>query len=439
MTEPLWGRGNFALRTMDLSRLHILALTHQRLPLEAVGRFHVEEGQLQATGDRLKAAGLVHECFFITTCNRAELVFMAAADGVRAEDLLQQWKPQLDATTHDLALRAAVLHCGAEAVRHLIGVASSLESLVIGEREILAQVREHYERCRLVGLTGDGLRLLMKQVVATAKRVYTETGIANRPVSVVSLAYRALRDHGLRKEARFLILGAGKTCADMCRYLSKHGFKDLHIFNRTYAKAEDLVKVVGGEAYPLDTLVAFDEGFDVIISGIGRGAPMVDSELFNTLRAADPRAMDQRSTKPVLVDLALPHDITADCMGDQPAHLIRIEDLQQKAEDNKAARHEELGACLAIVDEGVAGFEVMARERGVERALATMPDAVRAMRQRAVNEVFASDISRLDPEARAVLDKVLDHLERKYISVPMKLAKQVILDEHQRVAEGPRA
>jgi glutamyl-tRNA reductase len=126
-------------------------------------------------------------------------------------------------------------------------------------------------------------------------------------------------------------------------------------------------------------------------------------------------------------------------MGDQPAHLIRIEDLQQKAEDNKAARQEELGACLAIVDEGVAGFEVMARERGVERALATMPDAVRAMRQRAVNEVFASDISRLDPEARAVLDKVLDHLERKYISVPMKLAKQVILDEHQRVAEGPRA
>jgi len=332
-----------------------------------------------------------------------------------------------------------VLHSGADAVRHLIGVASSLESLVIGEREILAQVREHYERCRVLGLTGDGLRLLMKQVVTTAKRVYTETDIARRPVSVVSLAYRALRDHGVRKEARFLIVGAGKTCADMCRYLGKHGFKDLHIFNRTFSKAEELVKEVGGEAYPLDTLVAFDEGFDVIISGIGRGTPLVDAELFAALQAADPRLPEHRSAKPVLVDLALPHDITADCMGDQPAHLIRIEDLQQQAEENKAARHQELGACLAIVEEGVAGFEVMARERGVERALATVPDTVRALRERAVNEVFATDIARLDPEARAVLDKVLDHLERKYISVPMKLAKQVILDEHQRVAEAPRA
>ena len=270
---------------MDLSRLHILALTHQRLPLEAVGKFHLEENTLKETGARLKESGLVEECFFITTCNRAELVFVSAAEGVRTDALLQQWRPQLDNGTHDMALRAAVLHSGAEAVTHLISVASSLESLVIGEREILAQVRDQYERARLAGLTGDALRLLMKQVVITAKRVYTETGIANRPVSVVSLAYRALRDHGVRKEARFLIIGAGKTCADMCLYLAKHGFKDLHIFNRTLSKAEALVKNVGGEAYPLDTLVAFDEGFDVIISGVGRGTPIVDAELFSACRS----------------------------------------------------------------------------------------------------------------------------------------------------------
>ncbi len=423
---------------MDLSRLHVLALTHQCMPLEAVGRFHLPEGTLKATGERLMAAGLVHECFFITTCNRAELVLMAPAEGVSIEALLHQWRPDLDAATHDLALRAAVLHSGADAVHHLISVASSLESLVIGEREILAQVREQYEMARLAGLTADGLRLLMKQVVTSAKRVYTETGIASRPVSVVSLAYRALREQGVRKEARFLIIGAGKTCADMCLYLAKHGYKDLHIFNRTLAKAEALVREVGGEAYPLDTLTAFDEGFDVIISGIGRGTPIVDAGLFAGLREADPRAPEQRAHKPVLVDLAIPHDIEAGCMGAVPAHLIRIEDLQQQADTNRAARHQELGACQAIVAEGVAEFEVMARERGVERAMAHVPETVKALRDRAVNEVFAADIARLDPEARAVLDKVLDHLERKYISVPMKLAKQVILDEHQRVAEVPR-
>ncbi|MBL7984139.1 MAG: glutamyl-tRNA reductase [Flavobacteriales bacterium] len=443
--------GKFAFVFMHTANIHILAISHQRLPLEAVGRFHMDPEQLRAAGVGLREAGLAEECFFITTCNRAELVFVAL-HGQQPDiaALLQAWKPELDRETADLALRGAVLFSGDEAVRHLMSVASSLESLVVGEREILAQVRDQYQHCKLLGLTGDRLRILMRQVVVTAKRVYTETAIANRPVSVVSLAYRALRDRGVKKNARFLVIGAGKTCADMCRYLSKHGFKDLHIFNRTFSKAEALVKEVGGEAYPLDTLVAFDEGFDVIISGIGRGTPIVDRELFATLMNAPfPRKMEVGGEvlfsplhgrgvggEVLLVDLALPHDITTDCMGDTPAHLIRIEDLQAQAEENKAGRQQEIGACLVIVEEGVQEFRGMAHERHVERAMSSVPEEVKALRERAVNEVFAKEIASLDDRSREVLNAVLDHLERKYISVPMKLAKRIILDEHQRTAEG---
>jgi glutamyl-tRNA reductase len=264
----------------------------------------------------------------------------------------------------------------------------------------------------------------MKQVVVTAKRVYTETAIASRPVSVVSLAYRALREHGTKKEARFLIIGAGKTCADMCRYLSKHGFKDLHIFNRTFSKAEALVNEVGGEAYPLDTLTAFDGGFDVIISGIGRGTAIIDRELFDALAAGEEKPR-------VLVDLALPHDIAVDGLEQRHAHLIRIEDLQAKAEENKTGRQQEIGACKAIIDEGVQEFRGMANERGVERTMSDVPEEVKAIRQRAVNEVFVKDIASLDEEARAVLERVLDHMERKYISGPMRKAKEIML-RHQR-------
>lgn len=420
---------------METARIHVLALTHQRLPLESIGRFHMDADATRAAGLRLRAAGLVDECFFITTCNRAELVFVASRDITsRMDDLLGAWKPDLDPETRSTSARAAMLFQGDQAVQHLISVASSLESLVVGEREILAQVRDQYQHCKLLGLTGDRLRLLMKQVVVTAKRVYTETAIANRPVSVVSLAYRALRDHGVKKDARFLVIGAGKTCADMCRYLSKHGFKDLHIFNRTLSKAEALVKEVGGEAYPLDTLVAFDEGFDVIISGIGRGTPIVDRELFATLHAT---SGGQEGV--LLVDLALPHDITTDCMGDVPAHLIRIEDLQAKAEDNKAGRQQEIGACMAIVDEGVLEFRELASERHVERAMSSVPEQVKALRERAVNEVFAKDIASLDERSREVLTAVLDHMERKYISVPMKLAKRIILEERQRTTKTESA
>ena len=248
MTGTAQAAGKFA-PSMEMGRLRVVALTHQRLPLEEVGRFHLDADAMRAAGLRLQTAGLASECFFITTCNRAELVYVAPAEGpVAVEDVLSAWKPELSGSELAAASRAAVLYQGDEAVRHLMSVASSLESLVVGEREILAQVRDQYQHCKLLGLTGDQLRLLMKQVVVTAKRVYTETAIASRPVSVVSLAYRALRDHGVQKNARFLVIGAGKTCADMCRYLSKHGFKDLHIFNRTFGRAEALVKEVGGEA-----------------------------------------------------------------------------------------------------------------------------------------------------------------------------------------------
>ena len=424
---------------METAQLRIIALTHQRFSLEEVGRFHLDPAAMRAAGLRLQEAGLARECFFITTCNRAELVFVAR-DGRPSvvRDVLCAWKPDLGAEELDSATRAAALYEGDEAVRHLMNVASSLESLVVGEREILAQVRDQYQHCKLLGLTGDQLRLLMKQVVVTAKRVYTETAIASRPVSVVSLAYRALREHGVKKDARFLIIGAGKTCADMCRYLSKHGFKDLHIFNRTFSKAEALVKEVGGEAYPLDTLVAFDEGFDVIISGIGRGTPIVDRELFSTLHSS-PLPGRGAGDEVVLVDLALPHDITTDCMGDTPGHLIRIEDLQAKAEENKAGRQQEIGACSGIIEEGVREFREMASERHVERAMSSVPEEVKALRERAVNEVFAKDIASLDDRGREVLTAVLDHMERKYISVPMKLAKRIILEERQRAPQTEAA
>ncbi len=385
---------------------------------------------MRAAGLRLLDNGLASECFFITTCNRAELVFVAVDERPSIiRDVLCAWKPDLGKEQLESAARAAVVYEGDEAVRHLMSVASSLESLVVGEREILAQVRDQYQHCKLLGLTGDRLRLLMKQVVVTAKRVYTETAIASRPVSVVSLAYRALRDHGVKKDARFVVIGAGKTCADMCRYLSKHGFKDIHIFNRTLNKAEVLVQEVGGEAYPLDTLVAFDGGFDVLISGIGRGSAIVDNDLFARLANGDDKPR-------LLVDLALPHDISTDCMGEVPAHLIRIEDLQEQAEANKAGRQQEIGTGAAIVEDGVREFRELASERHVERAMSSVPEEVKALRERAVNEVFAKDIASLDDRGREVLTAVLDHMERKYISVPMKLAKRIILEERQRTPKA---
>src|SRR5262249_3662790 len=141
-----------------------------------------------------------------------------------------------------------------EAVNHILRVASSLESLVVGEREIITQFRQAYEKCNSYGLTSDFMRLLNKHTVETAKQIFTETGIAKNPVSVVSLAYRLLKEKNVKDNARCIFVGAGQTNATMAKYMKKHNFSSFTVFNRSLDKAIELSKELNGKAYELNEL-----------------------------------------------------------------------------------------------------------------------------------------------------------------------------------------
>src|SRR5690606_10428469 len=186
-------------------------------------------------------------------------------------------------------------------VNHLFRISCSLESLVVGEKEILAQVRKAYERCRCAGFTGDFMRMLMNSLVKTAKEVYTQTDISRKPISVVSLAYRSLRDLGLGASPRFLIVGAGETNQNIAKYIQKHKNSDFVIFNRTVEKAEALAKELNGKAYPLSELKNYKGGFDVLITCTGAITPLIDNELYQKLLNGD-------KSKKTIVDLAIPND-----------------------------------------------------------------------------------------------------------------------------------
>jgi glutamyl-tRNA reductase len=140
---------------------------------------------------------------------------------------------------------------GEHALRHLFSVASSIDSLVVGEREIITQVRNAYEKCNELGLTGDLIRLAIKRTIEVGKEVYTHTNIARNPVSVVSLAYRKLRALNVKLDARFLIIGSGVTNTNMAQYLKKHKFANFTIFNRTIANAEKLATELNGKAFSI--------------------------------------------------------------------------------------------------------------------------------------------------------------------------------------------
>ena len=151
-----------------------------------------------------------------------------------------------------------------------------MNSLVIGEREILRQLREAYDQSVAWKLTGDDIRLAMRAAVETAKAVYSNTRIGEKPVSVVSLAIQKLLAAKTPKEARILLIGAGQTNKLVTKFLHKHSFSNVVVFNRTLEKAEGLANMVDGKAYTLDHLQEYQGGFDCMIVCTGATKALVD-------------------------------------------------------------------------------------------------------------------------------------------------------------------
>jgi glutamyl-tRNA reductase len=314
----------------------------------------------------------------------------------------------------------AETYSGKQAVNHALSVASSIDSMIIGEREIITQVRTSYEHCRDLGLTGDFIRLLMKQVIQCAKQVYTETSISTKPVSVVSLAYHHMKRMNIPLDARILIIGAGVTNTTMCRFLKKHGFRNFHVFNRTHERAEKLANEIKGTAYALSELGKFDKGFDVIITCTAAKHHVLTPELYEFI-------LQNEAHERVIIDLAIPQDLDASILNAHPINYLSIEYLQKISNENLKERSKEILHVEQIIADAMEAFENLFKERKVEIAMKDVPQQVKEIKNMAYETVFREDLDQLDPQAKELLDKIIGYMEKKYISGPMKLAKEIIL------------
>jgi len=375
----------------------------------------------------LKAQFGLTELMYLATCNRVEFIFSLnhfVCPGVTA-GILNALKPAMDEEEVRQIAHRAERYNGVEAVHHLLRVASSLESVVIGEREIITQLRKSYEDSLAAGLTGDNLRIVIKQCVKTAKEIFTFTDLSKKPVSVVSLAWKQFRDFGIQPESRVVLIGAGQIVRNFCKFLNENGYHNLVIANRTQANAMKLISEQGGAALSLDELNQYTGGFDALVSCTASKEIIVDSALYKQLLAGD-------SSKKLVIDLALPADISPEIASEFPVSYIGMDTIQRLASENISFREQALHECEPIIENGVKEFERLFAEREVERAMRSIPDAIKEIKSTAMGSVFAKDLERLDAESREVLDKILSYMEKKYISVPMKMAREVLLDAVSR-------
>lgn len=404
------------------THFHTIAFTHRNLDVAQIGRLHIEADNQQQRFNQLKSALALDEVLFLSTCNRVE--FLLVGKRVASDDFLHaffaQLYPELDAeSVHFFASRATIVS-GNDAIEHILRVASSIDSLVIGEREIITQVRQAYNLSHKLGLCGDFIRLLIKHTVETAKRVYTETKISLKPVSVVSIAYQRLQGMDVPTDARVLVVGAGVTNTAMCRFLKKHGMSQFVIFNRTLAKAEALAAELNGTAYPLSGLPDYTGGFDVLVTCTGSEQTIITATLYNKLL--------QGETMPkVTIDLALPNDIAEAVHTTFPTRQISINVLQTISENHLQERSQEVAHVEAIITEALETFKHVLKVRQIEIAMRPVPQMVKDIKAAAFNDVFKAEIETLDANSLEVLQKIVGYMEKKYMSMPMKMAKEILI------------
>ncbi len=406
-----------------MKHLKVIAFTHKQIELKHLGKLVICQENLTDKLQRVRLLFDIPEIFYLATCNRVEFVMATATPVNRAfaEKLVTALEIGLCAEHLDTFLDGACYYEDNEALNHLLRTSCSMESLVVGEKEILAQMRKAYEQCKEAGLTGDYMRMVMNTVVKTAKEVYTHTNISKNPISVVSLAYRKLKDLKQCSNARVLIIGAGETNRNISKYLQKHKFSNFAVFNRTLSKAEDLAADLDGEAHEIAELKNYKQGFDVIITCTSCTEPILTKELYESL-------LNGETGKKTIVDLAVPNDTAPEVLVEYPVNFIEVQSLNEVAKKNMEERYQELVHAEKIINQNIAEFIPLLKQRRIEVAMREVPERIKEIRQTALNSVFADEVQNLDKESREVLEKVIAYMEKKYISVPMIMAKEILIN-----------
>lgn len=405
-----------------LSSYKVLTITHKSTTLKNIGNFVLpnldSDSALQEKLQTIQEALGMDELLYLATCNR--VLFFFSSKQPLTDCFLEKFEsvvyPNLDAT---IKLKdSASVYDGSAAITHLLEVASSVDSLVIGEREILRQLREAYYRCNEVGATGDSIRMAVQLAVESAKKVYSTTRIGQKAVSVVSLAVRQLLAKNPPRDARILIVGAGQTNTLIGKFLLKYGFQNCTVFNRSEPNAIALATMLGkGAAYTLDKLPTYDKGFDILIACTGATEAIITPELYQKI-------LQGETDEKILIDLSIPNNIDSKIAETYNTTYIEIDGLKELVSENLAFREKEVINVQAIITERVAEFIKIYKGRQIELALKEVPTQIKAIRQHALTSVFKNEVSSLDDEVQELIDRMMMYMEKRCIAIPIQAAKE---------------
>lgn len=407
--------------------LQILGLNHNTAPLEIREQVVFSGEDASRALQSIKGIAGIDEAILLSTCNRTEFYVIGSDDG---RNQLKDWlhgDRNLDHTAGGTLFQ----HDGDEAIRHIFRVACGLDSMVLGEPQILGQLKEAFRSAQSNHVLGPNLNRLMQHTFAVAKKVRTDTEIGSSPVSVASAAVNLANQFfaGFEKQTALLV-GAGDTVELLAKHLTSRGIGRLFVANRSIDRARHLASEYGGFALPLSEIGGTLPEADILISSTGSPEPVIyKSDLKDALKA--------RKRKPIFaVDIAVPRDIDAAAAELEDLYLYTIDDLDRVIQDGQINRES------AAVEADRLVVEEIERYLSIERAKQTVP-VIAALREQSealrdeVNAQAQRRIARGEP-AQDAIEYATAALMKKMLHQPSIALRKAGEQSDQHLVESAR-
>jgi len=390
----------------------LVGLNHRTAPVEVRERVSFTAEQARRATEELRARGILEETLVLSTCNRSEVYGVPPESSHESAAGLSTFLSEFHAVQPDVLGVSLYHHYDREAVDHLFRVAAGLDSMLLGEAEILGQVREAYKSAHEHGATGPVLNRLFQGALEVGKRVRSETELGTRPMSVASAGVKlAERIFGKLDQRSALVLGAGEISEQVVSQLRDRGIARLHVMNRSRERAEELARVFGGKVAGWGEWDAALKEPDVVVSSVATEEPVLRREIVE-------QAMAARGNRALfLMDLGLPRNIDAAVGELYNVYLYNTDDLSDIVQQNRSARENEIPKAESIVSEHVGKF--LSWQASVE-----LVGLVEAMRNRMREERAAfvrshvESIQHLTEADRGQVERLMDEMLEKLLLEP---------------------
>ena len=390
----------------------LVGLNHRTAPVEVRERVSFTAEQSRKAAEELRSRGILQETLVLSTCNRSEIYGVPPESSHECAPGLSSFLSEFHAVRPDELGVSLYHHYDHEAVRHLFRVSAGLDSMLLGEAEILGQVREAYRYAHEYGATGPVLNRLFQGALEVGKRVRSETELGTRPMSVASAGVKlAERIFGKMNERSALVLGAGTISEQVVNQLRDRGIGRLFIMNRSRERADELAQRFGGKVVEWGEWETALKVADVVVSSVSSEEPVLRREILQAAMAA-------RGNRALFVmDLGMPRNVEGSASDLYNIYVYNIDDLTEIVEQNRNARESEIPRAETIVDEHVGKF--LSWQASVE--LVGLVDALRArLREERAAFIHArmDTMSHLNAAERERMESMMDDLLEKLLLEP---------------------